>query len=47
MQKMDGGIAYSASDLVNCLECEHTTSLNKAFGQRVKTYQPTTSEAGQ
>lgn len=28
MQKMDGGIAYSASDLVNFLECEHLTSLD-------------------
>ncbi|GAB3629980.1 hypothetical protein PTE30175_04877 [Pandoraea terrae] len=28
MQKLDGGIAYSASDLVNFLECEHLTSLD-------------------
>jgi hypothetical protein len=25
---MDGGIAYSASDLVNFLACEHQTSLD-------------------
>ncbi|MGP8476444.1 TM0106 family RecB-like putative nuclease [Burkholderia sp. PR2] len=28
MQKVNGGIAYSASDLVNFLECEHLTSLD-------------------
>ncbi|MDR2838838.1 MAG: TM0106 family RecB-like putative nuclease [Azonexus sp.] len=29
MQKDNGGILYSASDLVNFLECEHLTTLNR------------------
>jgi len=28
MQKRDGVVLYSASDLVNYLECEHLTSLD-------------------
>ncbi len=44
MERIDGRLAYSATDLVDFLTCEHLSSLERAVAERVLTRPPLTAE---
>lgn len=44
MERIDGRLAYSATDLVDFLTCEHLSSLERAVAERVLVRPPLTAE---
>ena len=44
MERIDGRLAYSATDLVDFLTCEHLSSLERAVAERVLLRPPLTAE---